>query len=102
MSLTIIIVILIVFIIIFFIILLFRSLKKRVLLSRAEDEILKGENKIAEKKLLEVLQEDPENWEAIKNLSLLYLKNKSYHQALKYLEKALSVPNVLSNWNQSE
>jgi len=101
-SLTIIIVILIVFIIIFFIILLFRSLKKRVLLSRAEDEILKGENKIAEKKLLEVLQEDPENWEAIKNLSLLYLKNKSYHQALKYLEKALSVPNVLSNWNQSE
>jgi len=82
--------------------LLLRYLKRRVLLTRAESEILKGEDKEAEKRLLEVLKEEPENWEAIKNISFLYIKNKLYTQALFYLEKALSLPSVLQNWKQTE
>ncbi len=84
------------------ILILLKYLKKRVLLTRAENELLKGEDKQAEKKLLELLKEEPENWEAIKNISYLYIKNKYYTQALTYLEKALSLPSVLQNWKQPE
>jgi len=56
-------------------------------LAKAENELLKGEDKIAEKRLLDILKEEPENWEAIKNISLLYIKNKHYTQALPILKK---------------
>lgn len=102
MSLIVVLSIVSVLVIISTILLLVKFLKKRMLLTKAENELLKGEDKAAEKKLLEILKEEPENWEAIKNISLLYIKNKHYSQALSYLEKALSLPSVLNNWKQSE
>ncbi|MFN3410858.1 MAG: restriction endonuclease [Exilispira sp.] len=102
MSLVVVITIVIILIIFSIIFVLLKFLKKRVLLSKAESELLKGEDKIAENRLTEVLKEEPENWEAIKNLSLLYIKNKHYNQALQYLEKALSLPSALQNWKQDE
>lgn len=102
MSLIVVLTIVTVLVIISLIMILLRFLKKRMLLSKAENEILKGEDKVAEDRLLEVLKEEPENWEAIKNISYLYIKNKHYSQALIYLEKALSLPSVLQNWKQNE
>lgn len=102
MSLIVVITIVSVLLIISSIMLLLRILKKKMLLSKAETEMLKGEDKVAEKRLLELLKEEPENWEAIRNLSLLYIKNKLYSQALTYLEKGLSLPSVLQNWKQNE
>lgn len=102
MSLILVITIVSVLLILSIILLLIRFLKKRMLLAKAETEILKGEDKLAENKLLELLKEEPENWEAIKNITYLYIKNKHYSHALSYLEKALSIPSVLQNWSQSE
>lgn len=102
MSLIVVLTIVTVLVIFSIILLLFRYLKKRMQLAKAENELLKGEDKIAEKRLLDILTEEPENWEAIKNISLLYIKNKHYTQALTYLEKALSLPSALQNWKQYE
>ncbi len=102
MSLIIVLSIVSILIILSTILLLLKYLKKRLLLSKAESELLKGEDKEAENKFLEILKEEPENWEAIKNISFLYIKNKMYSQALSYIEKALHIPSVLQNWNQAE
>lgn len=95
-------IIILVLIIIISILILYRKMKKKVLLHKAEEDVLSGKDKEAEQNLLSILKEEPDDVDAFKNLILLYMKNRKYSSALERLELALNRPEILNKWDQKE
>ncbi|MCX8058598.1 MAG: tetratricopeptide repeat protein [Spirochaetes bacterium] len=90
------------FVALFFIsgIFVYNYITKRIKLKNAQIDMKKGVNSEAEKKLLEMIAEHPDEKEAYENLVTLYFKNEEFSKALVVLEKALDNPTLLKLWGQ--
>ncbi len=80
----------------------FNYLRKRFAINKASEDVLKGRDKEAEKKLLDIIDLEEDNYEAYQQLVSLYMKNKKYKDALKILDKALNKAEVANKWDQKE
>lgn len=95
-------IVIIILIVIIGILILYKKMKKKVLLHKAEEDVLSGKDKEAEKNLLLILEDNPDDVDAYKNLIILYMKNGKYSPALERLELALNRPEILNRWDQKE
>lgn len=78
----------------------YNYINKRMKLKNAQTDIKKGVVSEAEKKLLDMISEHPDEKEAYENLVALYFKNGEYSKALVLLEKALDNPSLIKVWGQ--
>jgi|GEM_PF-1809037 tetratricopeptide (TPR) repeat protein len=73
-------------------------INKKIKLKNAQVDLKKGILNEAEKKLLDMINENPDEKEAYENLITLYFKNNEYSKALNILEKALENATLLKTW----